>query len=258
MVDHLAHVGAVNAHAESVGGGDDVQLARDEIVLDARPFFSGQSGVIELGGDTDNLARELGGGNVDYFLFSNGAVLTGSIDGQGGRDTFDEYAYATGRNFAATATGATDGFNLTEPTSILGTAFNIDELVGSAAFVDSLTGLDQVSQWTMNALPLFSQYLSANTLYFVYIDTLIGGSAADTFSFADTVTLAGYVDGRRDPKGFLREPSLWQARESCKPERESGKETFRVWKITIAPGETIGLIKEVDEAIESAGGWPVK
>ena len=61
IMDHLAHVGAVNAHAESVGGSDDVHLTRDEIVLDARPFFSGQSGVIELGGDTDNLARELGG-----------------------------------------------------------------------------------------------------------------------------------------------------------------------------------------------------
>jgi len=37
-----------------------------------------------------------------------------------------------------------------------------------------------------------------------------------------------------------------------------GQGNLWVWKITIAPGETIGLMKEVDEAIESAGGWPMK
>jgi len=34
---------------------------------------------------------------------------------------------------------------------------------------------------------------------------------------------------KRDPKGFSREPSSRQAGESCTAERESAKETLRVW-----------------------------
>ncbi|MBI4788773.1 MAG: M10 family metallopeptidase C-terminal domain-containing protein, partial [Chloroflexi bacterium] len=144
-----------------------------------------------------NTVTVLGGGNVDYFLFSDNAVLNGTIDGQAGRDTFDEFEYATARNFVLTAEGATDGFDLTEATSVVGALFNIDELVGSQLFVDSLTGLNHDSQWTLNVLPAFSQYVDpGNTLYFAHVDSLIGGSAADTFTFANNATLAGYVDGR--------------------------------------------------------------
>jgi len=142
-----------------------------------------------------NSLDALGGGDVDYFMFSDGAVLNSFIDGESGCDTFDEYEYASARDYTVTALGLTDGFTITEPASIHGTATNIDELVGSSTAVDTLTGLDEINQWTVNLLPEFSQYISANTLYFAHIDTLLGGSAADTFTIADTVTLTGHVDG---------------------------------------------------------------
>ena len=36
---------------------------------------------------------------------------------------------------------------------------------------------------------------------------------------------------KRDPKGFSRELSSYQAGESCMAERESVKETLRVWNL---------------------------
>ena len=45
-VDHEAHVGAVDAHAEGDGGHDHVQPFVHEVVLGATPFFRVQAGVV--------------------------------------------------------------------------------------------------------------------------------------------------------------------------------------------------------------------
>ena len=44
------------------------------------------------------------------------------------------------------------------------------------------------------------------------------------------------VNYDKDPKGFSREPSSCQARESCLQECESVKETLGVWSWTSAAG----------------------
>ena len=68
------------------------------------------------GGDTFKiLANQTlnlnGGAGADSFLFSNGKVLTGSIDGEGGSDTLDLSLYSTNLSVNLTTVGATNGFD---------------------------------------------------------------------------------------------------------------------------------------------------
>ena len=55
-----------------------------------------------------NVAYTLDGGTgADKFVFSNGKVLTGSIDGKGGNDTLDFTGYATAVSVSLSAIGVT-------------------------------------------------------------------------------------------------------------------------------------------------------
>ena len=54
VVDHRADVGLVDAHAEGVGGDDDLGLAAHEPFLRLVPLLAGQPGVVD-----DGLAPQL-------------------------------------------------------------------------------------------------------------------------------------------------------------------------------------------------------
>ncbi|MBC8503428.1 MAG: M10 family metallopeptidase C-terminal domain-containing protein, partial [Chloroflexi bacterium] len=139
----------------------------------------------------------LGGADVDYFVFNDGAALTGTIDGQTGRDTLDYNAGSDGANtsnlnFVLTGFSAIDGF-VGQISSLQFS--NLDEIIGGAA-IDTLTGLEPNSTWMVNDYPTFSRYVSTRELTFAKLDTLIGGSGIDIFDFADNATLAGKVEGK--------------------------------------------------------------
>jgi len=138
----------------------------------------------------------LGGADEDYFVFNDGAVLNGTIDGQIGRDTLDytagsDGAFTTDLDIILTGFASTDGFE----GQISALEFsNLGEIVGGAG-IDALNSLDAENTWTVNAHPTFSRYLSTRELTFTHIDTLVGSSVTDSFDFADNAILAGKVEG---------------------------------------------------------------
>ena len=52
VVDHEAHVGLVDAHAESVGGHHHADFVREPLLLAQRPFGVAQPAVVGRGRDT--------------------------------------------------------------------------------------------------------------------------------------------------------------------------------------------------------------
>jgi filamentous hemagglutinin family protein len=141
-----------------------------------------------------NVDSLVGGSAADAFAFANAATLAGSVDGGAGADVLDWSAYATGRGASLTALGGTDGFNGTEA-SIAGNFSNINQIIGSAAAAtDSLTGRDAVSTWAITAANA-GTYTAGNVLTFSNVESLVGGTAADTFNFSDAAALAGTING---------------------------------------------------------------
>ena len=119
-----------------------------------------------------------GGSGNDAFVFANGTVFPGSIDGGAGSDTLNFAAYTTARSVLLTGLGSTDGFDGSEA-SLTGGFANIDAYIGSSALTDTLTGRDVPTTWNINGANTYSN--GANTLSFSGVEILVGGSAADTF-----------------------------------------------------------------------------
>jgi hypothetical protein len=117
------------------------------------------------------------------FIFADGAGVDGNIQGSGGVNTLNESSYTTPVtvNLAAgTATG------------VGGNVFNVQTFVGSAAGGNTLTGPNVPTTWGLSAT-------DAGTLSggfsFVNFGNLTGGSAADSFVFADGAAVSGNIDG---------------------------------------------------------------
>ena len=117
----------------------------------------------------------------------------GIIDGQGGEDTLTFAGYSSGRDFLLTGLGAADGFNLAV-TGIDALFKNINTLVGSA-FADTLTGLAAASSWNLTGAKSGAYTSSAISLAFSAIESLLGGSGADSFIVADGIAFGGTING---------------------------------------------------------------
>jgi uncharacterized repeat protein (TIGR01451 family) len=152
----------------------------------------------DLSGDSvGNLRADIeGGAGDDQFHFIGAVVLTGSIDGQSGRDTLSYAAF--GSAVSVVLTGSSDeGFSGTEASTFSGGGFRgIDILTGSGPGngPDTLTGEDVPSTWSFDPSPTYSPG-TGETLAFSSFETLQGGSANDRFDLragdADVSTIAG-------------------------------------------------------------------
>ncbi|MGB6836662.1 MAG: hypothetical protein WBF66_03035, partial [Dehalococcoidia bacterium] len=172
---------------------------------------------------TDNDAGDVGGAGVfdfwsvenltggtaaDMFVFSDGALLTGGIAGQGEDDTIDFGAFTTPSVWNVTAD---DAGNLNESMPFS----SIENLIGGSAADRYVFGDGQVLSGAIDgrggsdAID-FSDYSTPNAwqitadnagtvnggIPFTSVENLTGGAAADQFTFADGVVLAGTADGR--------------------------------------------------------------
>ena len=138
-----------------------------------------------------NLMENLTGGEgFDDFVFADNATLPGTINGLTGDDTLDYSAYLTGREVLLTSFGDQTGFNGEELS--LGIGFeNIEDIIGSASVDDSITGMDAIATFTINAD--INLYTSKNTLTtidhnltFTDFEYVQGGGLEDTFNFVAT------------------------------------------------------------------------
>ena len=141
-----------------------------------------------------NIQNLTGGSGADDFVFSNGATLSGTVDGGAGSDKLDLSAYLTATNATLTGLGATDGYAGT----VAGvTAFtDLQTLTGSAVPGNTLTGANADATWSLTSGgDSYAEVGSGQTLAFSNFDNLTGGSGADDFVFADGVTFSGKIDG---------------------------------------------------------------
>ena len=130
----------------------------------------------------ENHAGDLTGGTGnDSFVFSNSVQLTGTVDGEDGTDTINALAVTTSLTFDLTSADAT-GFAGTEATLLTGagTFDRIDSIRGGAG-VDQLNGLDVDSTWGVDGTNTYTDDM-ARVLAFSLLETLNGGSMADTFN----------------------------------------------------------------------------
>jgi len=150
------------------------------------------------------LTHDLGGGDgTDAFLFDAGAVLTGTIDGQGNGAALNFSAFTTGVDVALSAVAAASGFNGTVA-AVTGGFSNVGSLLGGTG-ADTLTGLDGVASWALGLTP---EYVSgAGSLDFGGFDSLIGGALADTFDVADGFATGIDVSGGLG-SDFLNGPDI--------------------------------------------------
>ncbi|MCP4044350.1 MAG: S-layer family protein [Gammaproteobacteria bacterium] len=139
----------------------------------------------------DNLA---GGSDTDAFDIDNPIVVSGFLDGNGGIDTLNLAAYASGRNVVITGSDA-DGFDGTEA-SVAGNFADIDVISVPAAAVptNTLQGQNATNTWVVNGADDGTLTTGGNQLTFNDFDNLSGGTGADSFTLGGG-TLSGEIAG---------------------------------------------------------------
>lgn len=135
----------------------------------------------------------------DRIILFDSAIV--EFDGGAGYDSAD-LQNLNGQIAKVTSIGPIDGFNLASAGGIF---FNVQEFIGSANDNDSLTGLDAMSQWTVNSDDSIYTYESlARILDFVNIETLDGGGKVDRFNmFATSFEMTLNGNGGSDLFNFL-------------------------------------------------------
>lgn len=129
----------------------------------------------------DHTGALSGGSGNDSFVFSNAIQLTGTVDGEDGTDTFNAQSVTSPLTFDLTSSDA-NGFSGSEMTLLAGagTFAGIDSIRGGSG-VDALNGLDVVSTWDIDGTNTYTDDM-ARVLAFSLLETLNGGTMADTFN----------------------------------------------------------------------------
>jgi Ca2+-binding RTX toxin-like protein len=130
----------------------------------------------------ENLA---GNADTDAFAFADGALVSGTISGGAGADTFDHSAYTSAitvnlQTGAATGTGG--GFA------------GIERLVGGSTAGDTLVGRNVANAWHIVA-PDAGDIGGPAALSFDGFENLTGGTSTDAFVFGNGATVTGTVNG---------------------------------------------------------------
>jgi hypothetical protein len=159
------------------GAGIDTLIGQDD--ANNWSIISNNAGTVD-GVAFSAIENLSGGSGVDDFVFGNGAGVSGTIAGSGGRDTLDYAAYTTGIAVnlqSETATG-------------IGGFTDIESLVGGSAS-DTLVGFDSVSTWSITA----SNAGAVAGFGFAAVENLTGGTAADTYTFGGGGSVSGGING---------------------------------------------------------------
>ncbi|WP_417383461.1 LamG-like jellyroll fold domain-containing protein [Gimesia sp.] len=134
------------------------------------------------GSQTHNLAGNSGN---DVFAFADGAVLTGTIDGQAGSDKLDFSLYTSSIDIALSILGSFDGHQ-GSVASITGGFDNINQAIAGSGAADQLTGRDATATWSIG---VNKNYGSTNSFGFSNFEQLQGGSESDLFVISGNQTV---------------------------------------------------------------------
>jgi hypothetical protein len=195
-------IGGTFAGIESVVGGGNSDSLTGPNANNTWNITGTNAGTV-AGVSFSGIENLVGGTLVDSFVFSNGAGVSGNIDGKAGGDTLDYTAYSTA--VAVNLQGST-------ATGIGGTLAGIESVVGGSNAGDSLTGRNTTSVWNLNGIQTYIG--SGQTVTFSGFEILQGGSDVDAFNllanttgtlkggggddrfvFSDGKSLSGGIDG---------------------------------------------------------------
>ena len=139
----------------------------------------------------------------DAFVFNNAATIPGNIVGGGGSNTLDLSKYTTAVSLSlalGTATATTAG----NPSPIGGTFSEIATFNGNTAAVNTLTGFNATTAWSVSGTN--SGTVGADA--FTNFQNLIGGTSSgspitNTFTFASGGSLFGKLTGQTGSSNTL-------------------------------------------------------
>jgi len=131
-----------------------------------------------------SMANLTGGNLADTFLFSDGANVTGTVNGGSGTDTLDLSAFTS----AVTVNLQT---NTATAMAAIATFSNIERLIGGMSDTDTLVGTNAGSTWNITG----NNAGSVGTLSFKGIENLTGGTGGDTFALANGKGISGKING---------------------------------------------------------------
>jgi len=130
-----------------------------------------------------NIVNLTGGSLNDSFVFSDGAGITGAINGGAGTNTLDYSLYSTAVSVNI-ATGIA--------TNITGGFTNLQNFMGGMA-TDTLTGPNTANTWAITGNNAGNINSSAFT--FSSFENLVGGTMNDSFAFSNGTSVSGTLNG---------------------------------------------------------------
>jgi autotransporter-associated beta strand protein len=153
-----------------------------------------------------------GGSAADAFVFSDGAGVTGTVNGGGGTNLLDYAAYTTSVTVnlsTNTATGAGTVQNIqqvrggSDDDSLTGNATGTttflaspgDDTVTGVGGTNTLVGPNLDSTWNIIGSNAGTLTFDVNTTTLTGVQNLQGGSAADTFVFSNGAAVSGINGG---------------------------------------------------------------
>ncbi|NCQ33063.1 MAG: hypothetical protein GW802_37575, partial [Armatimonadetes bacterium] len=195
--------GTLTGNIDGLGGADT--LTADNVANTWNVNAPGGGTVTGVGGTFAGIEALTGNANTDAFTFTDAGSITGSLNGAGGTNTLT--GDDDGNAFVVTA-----GNTGTLAVKIGGTWSNIASLTGGAGDdtfaltggtlsgslaggggTDTLTADNVANTWNINAAG--GGTVTGITGTFAGIENLTGGTGTDDFSFDDSGSVAGNVDG---------------------------------------------------------------
>ncbi len=130
-----------------------------------------------------------GGTGADTFVFADGAIFDGSIDGGTGGDTLDLSAYSTAVTVTLTsgAAAGVGGMTAGTPDPITGSFANIATIKAHAGQGNSLVGENAARTWDLNTTQTYGDG-TTTFLTFSGFGSLTGGGGANTFNIIVNTT----------------------------------------------------------------------
>jgi hypothetical protein len=174
--------GASLSGTVSGGGGiDTLNLGASTANLTVNITGANAGNVPGAVGAFAGIANVTTGSGNDAFVFSDGASLSGTVNGGGGTNTLNESAYSTPVTVNLAANTATGTGGIANLQNLIGGSGNNTLIGPNANTVWNLTGSNAGN---LNGAIAFTNFAN-----------LSGGSAADTFAFADGAGITGNLDG---------------------------------------------------------------
>lgn len=175
---NISYTGSQTATFNGVGGTNTIVAPN---IPNSWNITSANGGTLNTNYTFVDVQNLTGNSSSDTFIFSNGASVSGDIDGAGGSNAISYASYLTPVSVNL-QTGTSTGCN---------TFANIQTFTGGSGS-DTMIGQNALNSWNITSNNAGN---IGGSITFSSFENLTGGTAADTFTFSNGVSLSGDIDG---------------------------------------------------------------